>query len=145
MLVSGGPALQTSNETVNQLKLDTNKASESNYWRNIRCWGRSIVPDRSQGLIGDLLFFMIFMFFMCFCWKSIKTEYVQHLTFFVPARKFTGGYEYLKVFSGALGVLWFPSEILIRPRDLSGTIERPQHIIFLQKLNSEALLVSSLS
>ncbi len=51
---SGRPALQSSNKTVNQLKLDTNKASEFNYWINIRFWGRSIVLDRSRGLIRDL-------------------------------------------------------------------------------------------
>ncbi len=39
---SGRPALQSSNKTVNQLKLDTNKAAEFNSWTKLNLSASSI-------------------------------------------------------------------------------------------------------
>ena len=51
---SGRPAVRSSNETVNQLEIDTKKASEFISWIILNFSASSIDLDGSQALIRDL-------------------------------------------------------------------------------------------
>ena len=60
---SGRPARQSSNKTVNRLKLDTGKAAEFLIGTKLKLSASSIDLARSQGLIRDFDFLVILLFF----------------------------------------------------------------------------------